>query len=282
MVKDPNATVLFVEDSSSGAGMGMLVINWSGPAETYWEMLRVAASVRRRGIASLLFEVGARLVVERQGASAVGRWGIVSNNETMIEWSKKLKMHGPQRFRRHTAKPCAEPPTLPAGYTFRAATESDVPTILSRLASFPVASSPFGSQNFVITGWAEYSEAILRSQLSGAIRREFPMPTPRVLFDEAGELIAFGAFAKHRFGQIIGLLPQYTDGTPAGFELYVRCLPYVAHELGCDRVGGYVPTLPWILEVFERSPDFERATATEQCEFHWRCADYVRSPSWLA
>ena len=44
--------------------------------------------------------------------------------------------------------------------------------------------------------------------------------------------------------------------------------PSLAHELKCDGCGGYVPTLPWVLDMFDKSTMYKRATATEQ----WGCA----------
>jgi hypothetical protein len=57
---------------------------------------------------------------------------------------------------------------------------------------------------------------------------------------------------------------RYADGTPEGLALLLNMLPALAHELGCHTCGGYVPTLPWILEIYEASPVYERATATER------------------
>ena len=153
MVGDPTTTMLFVEDAE-GSGLGMMCIVWSSPSESYWQSLRVAQSARGRGIAQLLFNIAAQLALERQGAQSVSRWGVVSSNEIMTSWSKRLGLAGPQCFRRHGAKATATPPALPPGYALRPATEADLPLIMRRMANFPVASSSFSSQNFVVSGCA--------------------------------------------------------------------------------------------------------------------------------
>ena len=132
----------------------MMCIVWSSPSESYWQSLRVAQSARGRGIAQLLFNIAAQLALERQGAQSVSRWGVVSSNEIMTSWSKRLGLAGPQCFRRHGAKATAAPPALPPGYALRPATEADLPLIMRRMANFPVASSSFSSQNFVVSGCA--------------------------------------------------------------------------------------------------------------------------------
>ena len=80
----------------------------------------------------------------------------------MLEWSRRLSLHGPQAFRRHGSTACAATPALPPTYEMRAAGEADVPSIMERLPK-TVATSAFGTQNFVIAGWAEYSESTLRA-----------------------------------------------------------------------------------------------------------------------
>ena len=101
------------------------------------------------------------------------------------------------------------------------------------------------------------------------------MPAPRLLFDAHGELVAFATLAVLQFGAMRVLMHRFADGTPDGLERLLHCLPSVAHGHGCATVGGYVPTLPWLLEIFERSPVFKRATATEQFEFVWKNAAFA-------
>ena len=79
----------------------------------------------------------------------------------VYRWSSRLGLHGPQRFRRYGAKPSTQPPSLPAGYAIRSAEEADIPSILALTRSGPVATSEYGSQNFVHSGWAEHTEAVL-------------------------------------------------------------------------------------------------------------------------
>ena len=93
-VSDPNYTVLFAE-TLDGVGLGMTIIAWSGSSldgvgQSYWQSLRVAQASRGRGIASLLFKLSARFAIERQGPKSVARWGIVSNNSIMMNWSQKV------------------------------------------------------------------------------------------------------------------------------------------------------------------------------------------------
>ena len=73
--------------------------------QSYWQSLRVAAASRGRGVAALLFRLSARLAAERQGPQSISRWGIVSSNSLMIDWSAKLRLRGPV----HSRPRCAEP-----------------------------------------------------------------------------------------------------------------------------------------------------------------------------
>jgi len=274
MVADPTATVLFV-DGADGKGLGMMVVMWSNASESYCQSLRVAEAARGRGVAAILFRAAAKLAVERQGEHSISRWGVVSNNTIMTKWSQRLGLHGPQLFRRHSAPAAPDAPSLPPGYVFRAATAADIPLLWPRLASFPVATSEFGSQNFVASGWATFDEEALTAGVAKQLSRGIPMPQPRLLLDARGELVAFASIAHLRFGERFFLMHRYADGTPEGLALLVHMLPALAHELGCHTCGGYVPTLPWILEIYEASPVYERATATEQWEFHWRNVDFA-------
>lgn len=317
MSADPAVTVLFAVRAETGKGVGMMAVVWSAPKESYWQSLRVAESCRGHGIGKLLFNVAARLAVERQGPDSMSRWGVVSNNESMrhmcrlahtssspqqvsrrcprltcvcarvlslrfcrmatvmTTWSARLKLAGPDRFRRHSAMASAEPPTLPAGYVLREATMADVPRLMARLRTFPVWNSPFGAQNFVVAGWASFSEAALIQAVQGVESRGIKMPAPRLLLDAAGAIVGFISLARIRFGDTHFLMHRYADGTPEGLELLMHCLPSIASANGCQGSGGYVPTLEWLLDIFARSTVWKRATATEQHEFHWKNADYV-------
>lgn len=277
MVKDTqNITVLFVDDAKSGKGLGMMAVIWSSPTESYWQSLRVAEAARTRGIAKLLFQVAAQLAVDRQGPESVSRWGVVSGNKIMTNWSERLRLKGPEAFRRHGAPANPAVPPLPAGYVLRKATLADVPAIMSRIASFPVAQSKFGTQNFVLHGWAAYNEAMLKAAISRAPSRGVPVPEPRLLYNTKGELIAFVNLAMIRFGPTWFLNQRYMDGTEGdGYEVLLHQLPALAAEYKCDAVGGYVPTLPWVLDTFERSPVFKRQTDTEQWEFHWKNVEHI-------
>jgi hypothetical protein len=119
----------------------------------------------------------------------------------MTKWSQRLGLHGPQLFRRHSAPAAPDAPSLPPGYVFRAATAADIPLLWPRLASFPVATSEFGSQNFVASGWATFDEEALTAGVAGQLSRGIPMPQPRLLLDARGELVAFASIAHLRFGE---------------------------------------------------------------------------------
>jgi hypothetical protein len=239
MVDDPDVLLLFVDDTQL-TGLGMMAIVWSSDTESYWRSLRVAESARERGIASILFRTAVRVVLDRQGPMSVSRWGIVSNNTTMLEWSRRLSLHGPQAFRRHGSTACAATPALPPTYEMRAAGEADVPSIMERLPK-TVATSAFGTQNFVIAGWAEYSESTLRACIAGAESHGISTPAPRVLFNGSGEPLAFANLAIMHFGSMRVLVYWYADGTPEGLELLINQLPAIAHESGCHATDGCMP-----------------------------------------
>ena len=164
-VSDPNYTVLFAE-TLDGIGLGMTIIAWSGSSldgvgQSYWQSLRVAQASRGRGIASLLFKLSARFAIERQGPKSVARWGIVSNNSIMMNWSQKsLKLHGPEAFRRYGAPASDAMVELPSGYTMRAARNDDADRalILKHVKAFTIAKSAYGTQNFLRVGWGEFTE----------------------------------------------------------------------------------------------------------------------------
>ena len=57
---------------------------------------------------------------------------------------------------------------------------------------------------------------------------------------------------------------RYCEGSAEALSLIFHSLPMLAHKLGCNAVGGYVPTLPWLIEILDASPVYTRMTATEQ------------------
>merc|ERR1711966_264633 len=98
MTADKNISVIFAETTTEQSeALGMLAVNWSSETESYWGNLRVSASARGNGIARLLFGLAARLAVQRQGEDSVSRWGVVSANTVMVNWSTKLQLSGPQK-----------------------------------------------------------------------------------------------------------------------------------------------------------------------------------------
>ena len=279
-VSDPGYTWLFVTTADEKKeGLGMIAVAWSSPTASYWQSLRIASHARGRGLAKILFHMAAKLCVQKQGSESVSRWGIVSNNSIMAEWSTRLKLHGPLHFRRHGAEPDAQPPTLPEGYMVRSASQSDIPAILAAVKTFPIWQSEYSSQNFMRIGWSEFNEA----ELSALIAQEandsgLPPPAPRILVDASGAIVAFCSLGKIQFGPVLWLMHKYSDGNPDALKLLLAYLPHVAHLEGCKGVGGYVPSTPWLLEYYAKETcAYKRATATEQLEFHWRNVDYDRA-----
>lgn len=186
-VVDPNYTVLFAE-TAAGVGLGMTIIAWSGRSmmggagQSYWQSLRVAQDSRGRGIAALLFKLSARFAIERQGPKSVSRWGIVSNNEIMMTWSKKMNLHGPEAFRRYGAPASDSVVALPVGYTMRPANNdaADRALILRHAKTLPIATSKFGTQNFLRVGWGELTE--VNSACRHAHAPPLPPPPARAAF----------------------------------------------------------------------------------------------------
>ena len=275
MVEDEDVLLLFAEDAETGKGLGMMAIVWSSPVETYWQSLRVSQAARGRGIASRLFDVAAHIALQRQGPASIGRWGVVSSNEVMTRWSERLGLHGPQRFRRYGAPASSEPPPLPPGYVLREATQEDVPAIMAFLKSAPVWNSEFGSQNFVLAGWGEFSEEMLGKLVTGATSRGLPVPSPRLLLSASGALVAFMCISFFQMGDQRFCMFRYADGAYDELRVLLHCLPSIAHGLKCVGCGGYVPTLPPIIAFMDASEKYKRATATEQHEFHWKNAEFA-------
>ena len=196
----------------------------------------------------------------------------------MMQWSISLKLHGPQAFRRYGAPASNAAVPLPAGYTLRHAENSaeDRALILRHAKSFPVAMSHFGTQNFLRVGWGEFTEEELDRALRRDSLRDRPRPpSPILLFDASDQLVAFAVLSIMCFGQHNYLVKKHCDGTIEGIGLLLHQLPRIGKEAGCDSVGGYSPTLDWVLGVLDNSPTFKRQTQTEQMEFHWLNADYA-------
>ena len=103
------------------------------------------------------------------------------------------------------------------------------------------------------------------------------MPAPQLLFDERGELVSFATLAILQFGTTRYMMHRYMDGEAAAVELLLHALPSIAHENKCDIIGGYVPSLPWLIDIFERSSVYARATATEQVASGFRTDGRARA-----
>lgn len=200
-VADPNYTVLFVEQQQ-GAALGTMAIAWSSGTESYWEALRVAEAARGRGVAALLFQTAAQLALRRQGERSVSRWGLVSSNQIMTEWSERLGLEGPLLFRRYGAVAAGSEaggaPALPEKRTLRSAVPSDIDPILQALPSFLVASDGCGSQNFVRVGWARFNADELTRGVAREPVRGIEPPAPLVLLDApSGRIVGFASLGRH-------------------------------------------------------------------------------------
>ena len=199
-VADPNYTVLFVEQQQ-GAALGTMAIAWSSGTESYWEALRVAEAARGRGVAALLFQTAAQLALRRQGERSVSRWGLVSSNQIMTEWSERLGLEGPLLFRRYGAVAAGSEagggPAPPEKRIMRSAVPSDVDPILQALPSFLVASDGCGTQNFVRVGWAQFNADELTRGVAREPLRGIEPPAPLVLLDAlSGRIVGFASLGR--------------------------------------------------------------------------------------
>ena len=198
----------------------------------------------------------------------------------MVDWSTRMKLPGPQRFRRYGCKPSMDLPTLPNGFVLRDATKEDIPELTAHIEGrepgFVVASSEFGTQNFVRVGWGEMSSDILVDALASKPTRGHPTPSPKVIHDASGTLVAVAVPRRFQFGDQKWLMYCYVDGTEDGIKAMWDSMPSLAEQEGCPAgAGGYVPTMDFILDYFDNSPIWQRGTQTEQYEYHWRNADFI-------
>ena len=280
-VASPEYTVLLAEDAADKKGLGIFAIAWASPTETYWQSLRVSQEARGRGIATLIFKYAAQLCVKRQGPDCIARWGVVSNNEIMTGWSKRLQLAGPIVYRRHSAKPLLEGEeavALPEGFSIRAAAEVDIPAVIDTAKGFLIASSSFGSQNFLRCGWGKINQSELRKASLGESAKVGGLapPQPRLLYDASAALVGVANVSLVKFGEDVFMMHKYMDSaTEEAFEILMTMLTDFAREVGATMIGGYVPTLDWVIELYENSSLYKRATETEQWEFEWKPADYA-------
>ena len=54
-----------------------------------------------------------------------------------------------------------------------------------------------------------------------------------------------------------------------------HAIPSICADAGCKLCGGYLPTLPWLLGIFDESAVFERGSQTEQLEYSWTNAEHA-------
>ena len=285
--KPESYTVLIAEEQ--GKAVGTMSIAWASSGhESYFEGLRVASAARQKGVAALLFEHAARLAVATQGPNSVGRWGLVNSNSVMVDWSQRLELQGPLLFRRHAAQAAVSslgaPPPLPDGFSsLRPMREdaSEVEEVMNTLPSFRVWRSAHGSQNFVRAGWAEFSEAELADGCARKPLDGVTPPAPLLLRDEVGRLVGICSLGKITVPEdgamVTYLLQKYVDGASSvAIGCMLDALPYVARDEECAAVGGYVPSVDWMVALFEqRSAVWARATATEQAVYAWQNAQVV-------
>merc|ERR1712194_15820 len=113
-------------------------------------------------------------------------------------------------------------------------------------------------------GWADFSEEEFTNCASGVARRGVPVPVPLLLFDNNDALVGLCMLGIFQIGEMKMLNHRYMDGTKEAFETLLRVVPAHAHGLGCSSCGGYFPaSLPWLTDLFENHPGFERGTQTE-------------------
>jgi len=222
-----------------------------------------------------------------QGPESTGTWGIVSNNDVMVSWSRRLALTGGEAFVRHLGKPKdvadVPPGVVPKGWTVRWATPRDERLLAEHVfgskGGFKVRRSGHGTQNFHRDSmWCYYTKDLLRSQLEGREKGHVGDSIGTLLvFDDRRELVAMsnlGKFAWEGHGSF--LLHAYTDGTKEGLSLLFELLLYEARKHGADHVMGYVPKLAWLMEIFAKTPGYSRATKTEQWDFHWKNRDFAK------
>merc|ERR1712086_381892 len=111
--------------------------------------------------------------------------------------------------------------------------------------------------------------------LNGWPMRSGPTPKPKLIIDADSKLVALAHPGIFVFGPMRYYMHRYVDGTEHGIKLMFEALPYLAKEAGCNGSGGYIPTLPWFIQILEDNEDWKRGTETEQWEFHWKNVDYV-------
>lgn len=167
---------------------------------------------------------------------------------------------------------------LPPGHVLRAARNDsdDRSLLLDALSRFPISTSSFGAQSFMRVGWGECDAAEVDHALRRKAMQNRPTPpAPMLLLDAQGQLVAFAIMSVVTFGTTRYLVKKHADGTADGLRALLHALPKIAHTEECDVVGGYMPTLDWVVAMLDESEVYARQTQTEQIVFTWRNADYA-------
>jgi len=242
-----------------------------------------------------MFQVAAMIAVDKQGPDSISRWGVVSNNSIMTEWSSRMGLKGPEIFRRYSA-PASETPVLPLpdGFSFREAVREDLENVMSAAQglneSFTVALGAYGTQNWIIHGWGDYTVDVYTAGITHEMTKGQPTPSPWLLLDKDGVMIGFAHLAIRVFGSnsFAGEKPSrvllfgYCDGTTEGLKLIYNLLPSLAPTYDCHIAMGYIPCdgeMPLPSVILEESPAYSRATSTEQWEYTWANADHANAPA---
>merc|ERR1712039_60252 len=116
--------------------LGFIVVTLPTCYESHIHSLRVAKAARGKGLADLLVQACCRLAVHHQGARSIGRWGVVSSNTIMIDWSTRRNLGGPAVLRQYRCKvedshsSVQMRDLLPVGWNFRFAQEADADLLL--------------------------------------------------------------------------------------------------------------------------------------------------------
>ena len=145
------------------------------------------------------------------------------------------------------------------------------------MPNFLINKTAHGTQNFVSTGWAEFTkEQFLINVRNETASDGLPLPSPLLLFNQQKELVAccmLGIFQPSVGMKMLN--SRYTDGTAEALPMMLELTRLHAHKLGCSLLGGYVPSEPWVFEMYATLLlGFKRGTQTEQWEYKWCNTDY--------
>lgn len=267
-VTDPRTLVVFAEEAETRCPLGMNAVTFSYGEESFWHSLRVGEASRGKGLAKILFKECARHCIQRQGSSSISRWGVVSTNSVMVNWSARMRLQGPETFI-HFMMPM--PPdgnkgvadALPQGWTCRIATPADSSLICSHVSgqqgSWVLAASKYGSKNFlkygsVATLQPEHIEDAIAGKTleeTDSAGRKGSTHLAPLVFDDKGALVGLAHYChevwpfslEHKFALFWG----YIDGTCQGIQVVMDVLRYHVQSRGYEVLHGYFPELDFLI-----------------------------------